>query len=94
MAKCSKLRILYLHQPYNISNYPETYTIAVDKLHNRKTPGRDLIVGYCYEKLSFYKKPLICIFRNTMEGPIDTPNWLSIVRANHVAKTEIILSVE
>ena len=66
----------------------ETFAKAVGKLHNGKAPGRDLIVGYWYKMLTFYRKSLISIFKRTMEGQTDIPNWFAIARTNLVAKNE------
>ena len=40
-------------QPYKITD--EILNKAVNKLFLGKSPGIDLIKGYCYKRLSFYK---------------------------------------
>ena len=50
-------------------------------------PKRDLIVGYWYKILTFYRKHS-CEDLKELWNIIDIANWLSIARANLVDKNE------
>ena len=59
---CNNVR----QQPYKMTD--EILNKAVSKLFPVKLLGRDLIKGYGYKRLSFYKKHLLKIFQETYEG--------------------------
>lgn len=89
MAKCSKEKMLYQYQQQHKCNYSEIFIIAVGKLHNGMSPGRDLTIGYWYKRLTFCRNPLK-IFKSTIEGQMDILNWLAIAQMNLVAESETI----
>ena len=39
---------------------------AVNKIQPNKAPGRDLIAGFWYKKIDFYKPTLIYLFEKTL----------------------------
>ena len=45
----------------------ETIDKVLKKLQNCKAPGMDIIVGFCYKNLLFYKADLVHIFQNTLK---------------------------
>ena len=67
---------------------------AVKKTHPNKAPGRDLIVGFCYENFDFYKPKLTYLFEKTFKGEGELPIWLTTastvllpkISDSHVAK--------
>ena len=61
---------------------------AVYKIFLGKSPGRDLIKGYWYKRLSFYKKHLLKLFQETYEGMLDLPNWLTLARTTLLSKSQ------
>ena len=63
-------------QPYKITK--EILNNAVSKLFLGKSSSRDLIKGYWYKRLSFYKKQLLKIFQETYEEMLNLPNWLTL----------------
>ena len=67
----------------------KTLDHAISKLYLGKAPGRDLITGYWYKKLDFYKTDLIDLLQRTFEGKVSIPNWLSTAKTTLVAKNEI-----
>ena len=73
-------------QPYKITE--EILNKAVCKLFLGKSPGRDLIKGYWYKRLSFYKKHLLKLFQETYEGMLDLPNWLTLAQTTLLPKSQ------
>ena len=61
---------------------------AVSKIFLEKSPGRDLIKGYWYKRLSFYKKHLLKLFQETYEGMLDLPNWLTLAQNTLLPKNQ------
>ena len=73
-------------QPYKITK--EILNKAVSKLFLRKSPGRDLIKGYWCKRLSFYKKHLLKLFRETYKGMLNLPNQLILARTALLPKSQ------
>ena len=73
-------------QPYKTTE--EILNKVVSKIFLGKSPGRDLIKGYWYKKLSFYKKHLLKLFQETYEGMLDLPNWLTLARTTLLPKSQ------
>ena len=71
---------------YDITS--ETLLTVVEKLPNGKSPGRDLIVGYWYRKLTFYRSALVNLFKKTMDSKLDIPDWLAVARTTLVPKNQ------
>ena len=61
---------------------------AVSKLFLGKSPCRDLIKGYRYKILSFYKKHLLKLFQETYEGMLNLPNWLTLARTTLLPQSQ------
>ena len=67
----------------------ETIDKALKKLQNGKAPGTDLIVGFWYENLMFYKADLVHIFQDTLKGHKELPSsWLIRARTQLLPKNE------
>ena len=49
---------------------------VLKKLQNGKAPGADLIVGFWYKNLMFYKAGLFHIFQDILKGHKELPLWL------------------
>ena len=56
----------------------DTLKIAVSKIHLGKSPGRDLIIGYWFKKLTFYIEPLANLYQNAFEELTTLPDWLTL----------------
>ena len=66
----------------------ETIDKVLKKLQNDKAPGTDLIVGFWYKNLMFYKADLVYIFQNTLKGHKELPSWLTRARTQLLPKNE------
>ena len=73
-----------LEKEYRDKIQPEDYNINVDtlqtaikKLQDNKSPGKDLIVGYWYKSLTFYRNDLVELHNNTFTGLIEIPTWMA-----------------
>ena len=66
----------------------ETIDKVLKKLQNGKAPGTDLIVGFWYKNLMFYKADLVYIFQNTLKGHKELPSWLTRARTQLLPKNE------
>ncbi|GAB1605922.1 hypothetical protein Ahia01_000874600 [Argonauta hians] len=47
------------------------------KVPNGKSPGPDLITGFWYKNLVFYRKTLLTLYTRSFEGELEIPKWLS-----------------
>ena len=56
----------------------ETFGKVVNKMQNGISPGNDLIVGYWYKHLTFYRHALIHIFDQRFNGQQQIPPWLLV----------------
>ena len=66
----------------------DTLKTAVNKIHLGKSPGRDLIIGYWFKKLTFYIEPLANLYQNTFEGLTTLPDWLTLAKTILLPKNE------
>ena len=66
----------------------DTLKTAVNKIHLGKSPGRDLIIGYWFKKLTFYIEPLASLYQNTFEGLTTLPDWLTLAKTILLPKNE------
>ena len=51
----------------------ETLKKALSKIQNNKSPGRDMIIGFWYKKLQFYRPYLMSLFQETPSEEYDFP---------------------
>ena len=58
----------------------DTLKTAVNKIYLGKSPGRDLIIGYWFKKLTFYIEPLANLYQNPFEGLTTLPDWLTLAK--------------
>ena len=70
----------------------------INKLQNGKAPGKDMIVGYWYKYLQFYKNNLIELYQKTFNGEIELPSWLTkavtqLLPKNHEIKSQKITAL-
>ena len=77
--------------------HPKQYEItkdnlktAVNKIHLGKFPGRDLLIGHWFKKLTFYIGPLADLHQNTLEGSTTLPDWLTLAKTILLPKNEHI----
>ena len=57
-------------------------------MHLRKSPGRDLLIGYWFKKFTFYIEPLANLYWNTFEGSTTLPDWLTLAKTIFLPKNE------
>ena len=57
-------------------------------MQNGISPGNDLIVGYWYKHLTFYRHALIHIFNQRFNGQQQLPAWLAKARTQLVPISE------
>ena len=62
----SELEMTYCSdvQPKQYEITKDTLKTAVNKIHLGKSPGRDLLIGYWFKKLTFYIEPLANLYQN------------------------------
>ena len=70
---------------YEISKF--TMEEVLSKLQNNKAPGPDLIVGYWYKNLSFYRESLCKLYDLCLHGGAELPDWLTTARTQLVPKS-------
>ena len=60
----SELEMTYCSdvQPKQYEITKDTLKTAVNKIHLRKSPGRDLLIGYWFKKFTFYIEPLANLY--------------------------------
>ena len=66
---------------------------AVNKIHLGKSPGRDLVIGYWFKKLTFYIEPLANFYQNTFEGLTPLPDWLTLAKTILLPKKTTVILV-
>ena len=59
---------------------------AINKLQDNKSPGNDLIVGYWYKHLTFYRNDLAALFNRMLNSIIEIPNWLAQAKTKLLPK--------
>ena len=74
MTSCSNV------QPKQYEITKDRLKTAVNKIHLEKSPGRDLSIGYCFKKLTFYIDPLANLYLNTFQGSTTPPDWLTLAK--------------
>ena len=75
-------------QPKQYEITKDTLKTAVNKIHPRKSPGRDLLIGYWFKKLIFYIEPLVNLYHNTYEGSTTIPDCLTLVKTISLPKNK------
>ena len=58
--------------------------MAIDKAI--KAPGRDMITGYCYKQLNFYRSGLTRWYNSTLVNDQVLPTWLSTAKTTLLPK--------
>ena len=53
---------------------------AINKLKPNKALGRDMITGYWYEQLDFYRSDLTRLYNSTLVNDQVLPTWLSTAK--------------
>ena len=61
---------------------------VINKINPSKVPGRDLIIGFWYKKLDYYRESFVTLLQNTYEGEIDLPDWLSLAKTTLTSKNQ------
>ena len=59
---------------------------AMKKLKLNKPSGRDMITGYWYKQLNFYKSGLIRLYHSTLGNDQVLPTWLSTAKTTLLPK--------
>ena len=53
---------------------------AINKLKPNKAPGRDMITGYWYKQLNFYRSDLTRLYHSVLVNDQVLPTWLSTAK--------------
>ena len=75
-------------QPKQYEITKDNLKTAVNKIHLGKSPGRNLLIGYWFKKLTFYIEPLANLYQNTFEGSTTLPDWLTLTKTILLQKNE------
>ena len=59
---------------------------AINKLKPNKAPGRDMITGYWYKQLNFYRSDLTRLYNSTLVSDQVLPTWLSTTKTTLLPK--------
>ena len=59
---------------------------AINKLKPNKAPGRDMITGYWYKQLNFYRSDLTRLYNSTLVNDQVLPTWLSTTKTTLLPK--------
>ena len=59
---------------------------AINKLKPNKAPGRDMITGYWYKQLNFYRSDLTRLYNSTLVNDQVLPTWLSTAKTTLLPK--------
>ena len=59
---------------------------AINKLKPNKVPRRDMITGYWYKQLNFYRSDLTRSYNSTLVTDQVLPTWLSIAKTTMLPK--------
>ena len=86
----SELEMIYCSdvQPKQYEITKDNLKAAVNKIHLGKSPGRDLLIGYWFKKLTFYIEPLANLYQNTFKGSTTLPDWLTLAKTILLLKNE------
>ena len=68
----------------------KTLNTVINKINPSKAPGRDLIVGFWYKKLDYYRESFVNFLQNTYVEETDLPDWLSLAKTTLTPKNENI----
>ena len=74
-------------QPNQYEITKDTLKSAANKIHLGKSPGRDLLIGYWFKKLT-YIEPLVNLYQNTFEGSTTLRGWLNLAKTTLLRKNE------
>ena len=66
---------------------------AINKLKPNKAPGRDMITGYWYKQLNFYRSDLTRLYNLTLINDEGLPTWLSTAKIPFCQKILIHIEV-
>ena len=80
----SKYCLNVLQKLYKIDKMTTDHTI--NKLKPNKTPGRDMITGYWYKQLNFYRSDLTSLYHSTLVGDQVLPTWLLAAKTTLLPK--------
>ena len=82
-----------LHSKYYLNAKQKLYEIdkkvidkAINKLKPNKALGRDIITGYWYKQLNFYRPDFTKLYHSTLLDDQVLLTWLSIAKAVSVPK--------
>ena len=75
-------------QPKQYEITKDNLKTAVNKIHLGKSPGRNLLIGYWFKKLTFYIEPLANLYQNTSEGLTTLPDCLTLAKTILSLKNE------
>ena len=66
----------------------KTLNSIINKINPSKAPGRDLIIGFWYKQLDYYREKFVTLLQNTYDGEIDLPDWSSLAKTTLTPKNE------
>ena len=64
----------------------ETLNKALSKIQNNKMPGRDMIIGFWYKKLQFYRPYMVSLFQKILSGEYDFPAEIVLAKTVLISK--------
>ena len=66
----------------------KTLQKALSKIQNNKSSGPDMIIGFWYKKLQFYRPYIVFLFQKTLSGEYDFPAEVVLVKTVLIPKNE------
>ena len=66
----------------------ETLQKALSKIQNNKSPGPDMIIGFWYKKLQFYRPYMVSLFQKTLSREYDFPAEVVLEKTVLISKTK------
>ena len=66
----------------------ETLNKALSKIQNNKMPGQDMIIGFWYKKLQFYRPYMVSLFQKILSREYDFPAEIVLAKTVLIAKHE------
>ena len=61
---------------------------VINNMHLNKSPRKDLIIGFWFENLHFYRERLTELYQNTYESNNILPLWLTEAKTTLIAKNK------
>lgn len=69
-------------------SYVETLNKALSKIQNDKSPGPEMIIGFWYKQLHFYRPYLVSLFEKILIEKYEFPAKIVLVTTVLITKNE------